>query len=42
MAEAEIQDQTAKVDRHETRKEGKSANAYEDEEAAMQEMEGLW
>ncbi|KAH7185255.1 replication fork protection component Swi3-domain-containing protein [Fusarium flagelliforme] len=42
MAEAETQDQTAKVDRHETKKGGKSANAYEDEEAAMQEMEGLW
>ena len=42
MAEAETQDQTAELDRHETRKEGKSANAYEDEEAAMQEMEGLW
>jgi hypothetical protein len=42
MAEAESQEQTTKRDGKIRIENSKSGNAYEDEEAAMQEMNGLW
>ncbi|RGP58830.1 replication fork protection complex subunit csm3/swi3 [Fusarium sporotrichioides] len=42
MAEAESQEQTTKRDGKIRIENNKSGNAYEDEEAAMQEMNGLW
>ncbi|KAF4953680.1 hypothetical protein FSARC_12341 [Fusarium sarcochroum] len=42
MAEAESQDRTSKKTDQGPTENGKGGNSFEDEEAAMQEMDGLW